>query len=74
MFEPMQNTFAAREFPNAVLRRPEVESLTGLSRTTIYRLMAAKSFPQQRKLGPNSVGWLQGEIANWIKSRPTVHT
>lgn len=56
------------------LRRPEVESLTGLSRTTIYRLMAANSFPQQRKLGPNSVGWQQAEITDWINSRPTVHT
>lgn len=56
------------------LRRPEVECLTGLSRTTIYRLMAANSFPQQRRLGPNSVGWPHAEITNWINSRPTVHT
>ncbi|RSU73145.1 hypothetical protein BRX37_16460 [Sphingomonas sp. S-NIH.Pt3_0716] len=73
MFEPHKAAFA-RDHANTVLRTPEVTSLTGLSRSTIYRLMGDGSFPRQRKLGPNSVGWLHGEIANWINSRPMVHT
>lgn len=74
MFEPRNSVFAARDHAKTVLRTPEVTSLTGLSRSTIYRLMNDGSFPRQRKLGPNSVGWLQGEIAQWIDSRPTVHS
>ena len=73
MFEPHRNAFAV-SVENSVLRTPEVTSLTGLSRSTIYRLMGDGSFPRQRKLGPNSVGWLQGEVAQWINSRPHVHT
>lgn len=73
MFQPSMASFVPSP-DNAVLRTPEVTSLTGLSRSTIYRLMGDGSFPRQRKLGPNSVGWLHGEIAHWINSRPMVHT
>lgn len=59
---------------NAILRRREVERLTGLSRSTIYRLMEAGSFPRQHKLSVGAVGWMQAEISNWIESRPPVHT
>lgn len=74
MFEPHHSAFVARDYANTVLRTPEVTTLTGLSRATIYRMMAADAFPRQRKLGPNSVGWLHGEIRDWINSRPPVHT
>ena len=69
----MMGTIVAAE-GCAILRRPEVERLTGLSRSTIYRLMNAGAFPRQHKLGLGSVGWMQGEIANWIASRPVVHS
>ena len=52
------------------LRRREVEKITGLSRSTIYRLMDAGEFPQAKSIGPNCVRWLLSEIIAWIESRP----
>lgn len=52
-----------------ILKRPQVEALTGLSRTTIYEEIKAERFPQQIKLGPRSVGWLESEVMDWITER-----
>lgn len=48
-----------------LLRRPEVESLTGLSRARIYEEMAADRFPRPVKTGLRSVAWVECEIAEW---------
>lgn len=53
---------------NAILRRPEVEARTGLSRSTIYARMNDGSFPQAVRLGPKSVGWREHDIDSWISS------
>ncbi len=55
---------------DAMLRYPEVERRTGLSRVTIWRKVRAGTFPAPRELGPNSVGWLESEIEAWRESRP----
>lgn len=53
----------------AVLRRRQVEARTGLSRASIYAGVKAGTFPKPVNLGPNSVGWLEHEVAHWIASR-----
>ncbi len=53
-----------------VIRQNEAIRVTGLSRTTLWRLERAGQFPPRRRLGRNSIGWLQGEIEAWMKSRP----
>lgn len=53
-----------------LLRRPEVSARTGLSRTTIYRLVREGRFPAPRQLGPRSVAWLEAELTAWVASRP----
>ena len=53
-----------------LLRRREVEDITGLSRSTIYRLMDAGEFPQPKSIGPKCVRWRLSEIIAWIPSRP----
>lgn len=53
-----------------IVRRPEVERLTGLSRSTIYRLMAAGEFPKPVKLTGKAVGWQLSAIAEWLAQRP----
>ena len=53
-----------------LLRRPEVEVQTGLTRSTIYRLMRAGEFPEPLKLGPRAVRWRATEIESWIAERP----
>ncbi len=43
---------------------------TGKSRITIWRDVKAGTFPAPIELGPNSVGWYEDEINDWLASRP----
>lgn len=52
-----------------LIRLKEVQHRVGLGRSTIYRWMAAGSFPKPMKLGQRSVGWIEHEIDNWLGSR-----
>ena len=55
--------------PDKILRRPEVETLTGLSRSTIYELITAGRFPRPLRIGKRAVGWTESCIQEWINSR-----
>ena len=55
-----------------ILRRQDVERLTGLSYTTIWRKEHAGDFPQRVRLGANAVGWREGDVLRWIDARETV--
>ena len=46
----------------------EVEKLTGLSRSTIYRKIRDGSFPAQVKVGAQAVRWRASGICTWIDS------
>jgi prophage regulatory protein len=52
-----------------VVRLPEVRRMTGLGRSTIYRLQADHHFPQRIKLGIRAVGWLEHEVQEWLANR-----
>jgi len=53
-----------------ILRIKRVVLRTGLSRSTIYALIAKGEFPKQVKLtGARSVGWLETAVNEWIVSR-----
>jgi len=52
-----------------ILRRPDVEARTGLSRSTIYLLMARGEFPKPVKLSSRAVGWTESAIVTWLQSR-----
>lgn len=58
--------------PNSLLRIEEVEELVGLDRSTIYKKIAKKLFPEQFR--PTESGyaarWRLGDILQWIASRP----
>ena len=54
-----------------ILRRPAVESMTGLSRSTIYQNMQIGMFPKPIRLGAKAVGWLESEVNDWIEARTT---
>lgn len=49
-----------------LLRRQEVESLVGLGTSTIYRRMAAGTFPKPKDLGGGVVRWVEADIEAWI--------
>lgn len=52
-----------------ILRLPEVLRATGLSRSTLYRQVAAGKFPPPAKLGLLAVGWSSAEVQNWMAAR-----
>lgn len=56
-----------------IIRRPEVEALTGLSRSTIYKLMADGAFPKPVKLTGKAVGWPEKAVTDWLAQRPAAH-
>jgi len=47
-------------------RWPWVKDITGLSRTTVWRLEKQGKFPNRRHISPSSVGWLEHEIFKWM--------
>jgi len=53
----------------SIMKRPAVESTTGLSRSSLYAKMASGDFPQAVKLGRRSVGWVASEVQAWLQDR-----
>ena len=56
------------------LREPQVATLTGLSKSTRWRLEKHEKFPKRRQLSTKSVGWLSSEIEKWMQTRTTIKT
>lgn len=48
------------------LKLEDVENRTGLAKTTIYKRMKDRQFPQRIKLGDRRVVWLESEVNNWM--------
>ncbi len=48
-----------------ILRLPAVIDKTGLSRSQVYRELGNIRI----KLGPNTAGWIESEIENWLAER-----
>ena len=53
-----------------LMRRQEVEEVTGLSRSTIYRKMEDGTFPRSVEVSPGSVRWRESGIEDWMESLP----
>lgn len=52
-----------------LMRRREVEKVTGLSRPTIYVMINKGLFPRPCRIGKRAVAWRQSEIEEWMASR-----
>ena len=55
-----------------IIRLPELLQVTGLSTSTVYRMMAEGTFARSVRLNKNSVGWRSSSVEEWIASRPEV--
>jgi len=55
--------------PERIIRSKEVQELTGLSRTTIWRLERSGKFPARVSLSSSIVGWRASDITHWITTR-----
>ena len=64
-----QQTLASASLPDAILRKPAVSDLTGLSAATIQRLINRNLFPRPVLIGLRSVGWRASDIREWMRSR-----
>jgi len=49
-----------------------VVRLTGLGRSTIYRLIAENKFPSPVRLAKRAVAWRRIDLDQWSASRPKV--
>lgn len=54
---------------SSILRLKAVRALTGLSRSTIWRLCRRGEFPQPLKLTARLIGWRAAEVQRWLDSR-----
>jgi prophage regulatory protein len=55
--------------PKMILRLTEVLQSTGLSRAMLYNRIAKGEFPRQVSLGGRAIGWIKGEVEDWISER-----
>lgn len=51
------------------IREPECKHITGLSRTTRWRLERAGQFPKRRQISPGLIAWLASEVQEWLRDR-----
>ena len=54
------------------LRIAVVIRLTGLGRSTIYRLIAEDKFPSPVRLAKRAIAWRRADLERWSEGRPTV--
>jgi prophage regulatory protein len=47
----------------------EVEAITSLSRSTIYRKMAEGTFPERVPISAGRVGWERQAVDKWCEAR-----
>ncbi len=52
-----------------IIRLKEVIDSTGLARSTIYKFIGDGNFPKAVSLGDRCVGWVEGEVIEWILSK-----
>ena len=53
-----------------LLRREEVETRLGVSRSWIYAEMRAGRFPEPVKIGKRAVRWRVADLNRWLSDRP----
>ena len=59
--------------PTKFLRLKDVQSRTGLARSSIYYLIAIDAFPKQIKLTPGITVWMESEVEAWIAEKVERH-
>jgi len=52
-----------------VLRLPAVCRMTGLRRSTIYRMQASGQFPTRVRIGARAVRSIEREVQEWLANR-----
>lgn len=54
--------------PERILRLKNVLERTGLSRSTVYRKVQARTFPKPLKISERCIGWRESDAESWLRS------
>jgi prophage regulatory protein len=68
-FHKVSNMSQSNQREPILLRRKDVQSRTGLARSTMYLYIQQGAFPKPVRLGRRAVGWLESEVSGWITQR-----
>ena len=52
-----------------LIRLPEVQHLTGLSKSLIYSLIKQNKFPKQVELNARTAAWIYSEVLDWCERK-----
>lgn len=52
-----------------ILKLNEVLALTRLGRSTLFAMVATRTFPRPIKLSHRSTGWVATEVDEWLRAR-----
>lgn len=55
--------------PNALLRIDTVIAVSGMSKATIYRMVAARTFPEPRRFGTRCTRWRAADVSAWLDAQ-----
>jgi prophage regulatory protein len=57
-----------KQYP-PVSNLPAVKEISGLSKSSIYKLVKIGEFPAPKKLFSNRVAWSTAEVLAWVNSK-----
>ncbi len=55
-----------------IIRVKELQALTSLSRSTLWRLRQTRDFPPSIRLSPGVIGWKLSTVMQWLDELETV--
>ena len=64
-----EQPIAAAQIPDAHLKLSTVVAVTGLSETSLRRLMGADKFPHPIRQGTRCPRWRAGSVTAWLKAQ-----
>jgi prophage regulatory protein len=59
----------SRKMNSEFVRLPQVLYLTGLGKTSIYKLMSNNAFPMPISFGTRRIAWRYNDVRLWIKQK-----
>lgn len=71
--KPANTTDTSPGDASPFLRMWDVTRMTGLGRSTIYRLVAQDKFLSPVRLANRSIAWRRTGLEQWSEARPTVN-
>ena len=62
----MKTQISQIQIKEVLLRRHDVQGMTGLSRSGLYAAIKQGTFPAPVKIGLRAVAWRSSDISKWI--------